>query len=89
MTTQTPISEVLQKAIEKAIQNGWDDNPVSNNLWATWLIYNHDFAKALWGEEWPGTPRTTPIGNTTPPWKHHLQKMVVADDPIRYLEENI
>lgn len=58
------------------------------------IIYNHDFAKALWGEEpmelgsepvYPRMDLTTYIE----PWKYHLQRMVIADDPIQYLAEHI
>lgn len=61
----------------------------------------HDFAKALWGEE--DTPYDTwsnrkySAGSGGPDedwydgqlWEFHLQQMVVADDPIKYLGENI
>ena len=36
-------------------------------------IYNHKFAKTLWGAG----------------WKHHLTRMVLSEDPIKYLGENI
>jgi hypothetical protein len=54
------------------------------------LIFNHDFAKALWGE------CTTWFNNQYGPgivpkdgYQFHLQQMVIADDPIAYLGENI
>ncbi len=50
------------------------------------LIFNHDFAKALWGEkeqDWDGE------GYTTPDWQYHLQEMVIANNPIEYLGANI
>jgi len=63
------------------------------------IIFNHDFAKALWGEDFPmkdfagrgsgwsywqnGTLR--PLGY----WEKHLMDMVIAEDPIAYLGENI
>lgn len=43
------------------------------------LIYNHDFAKALWPKE-EGV-----AGN----WIYHLRHMVVAEDPVKYLGKNI
>lgn len=69
------------------------------------LLFNHDFAKALWGKEvisdtcrcgykpiteahsilnGPHGPINDKIG-----WKKHLQRMVIAEDPIKYLGENI
>ena len=35
------------------------------------MVYNHNFAKAFWGEK----------------WQSHLQAMVLAEDPIKYLEK--
>lgn len=64
----------------------WDAKPVSE------LIFNHDFAKALWGEYFAnfsegrsGDTLNLQIEN----WKGHLANMVIADDPIKYLGENI
>lgn len=119
-------NEILEKAIQKAIDGGWvwpwdkdylwfnfagDDNDLE--LWnggeyedATTLhsyavIFNHDFAKALWGEE-PyehasdgeavydknGELRGMNVFHQYN-WAKHLQQMVMAEDPIKYLGENI
>lgn len=48
------------------------------------IIYNHDFAKALWGD---GDGQT--IGHEPADWQYHLQQMVIAPDPIKYLGENL
>lgn len=60
----------------------------------SWLIFNHDFAKALWGESPKycnsaaiGEPATQPIWLSS--WKYNLQQMVISDDPIKYLGNNI
>lgn len=67
--------------------------------WET-LVYSPLFAKALWGEpesldNWARTG-TYLRGKKGPeneikmaPWAWHLQQMVVAEDPVKYLEENI
>jgi hypothetical protein len=76
----------------------------ANRYWTIdWyrFIFNHDFAKALWGEfrqDWREY-KDLDTGETyfplLPPklvnlgWEHHLQKMVIAKDPIKYLGENI
>jgi hypothetical protein len=95
--------EILEKAIQKAIAGGWkngqdwldtirsDDAPAFT---AKLFIFNHNFAKALWGEkhdalkEWrkeiPDLPKPTSMG-----WKYHLQQMVIAPDPIKYLGEHL
>ena len=57
--------QILQKAIEKAVKNGWDEK--NKTYWMAqtlvildkWIefndcfgvIYSHDFAKAFWGEK--------------------------------------
>lgn len=50
------------------------------------LIFDHGFAKALWGEEpyieFPYPPNLRS-------WQYHLREMVVSDDPIRYLGEHM
>lgn len=64
------------------------------------IIYDHDFAKALWGEQgFPGEftgkyPNPQLESNLIPGgaqrgWKYHLQQMVVADDPIAYLADHL
>lgn len=68
------------------------------------IIFNHDFAKALWGELKLGDVKVM-VDENAPPgmiygmpaapptakeiWQYHLQKMVIADDPIKYLGENL
>ncbi len=55
------------------------------------IIFNHDFAKALWSEETP-SPNYGDLEMLSEPdfaWEHHLQQMVIADDPIKYLGDNL
>ncbi len=53
------------------------------------MIFHHSFAKALWANE----PGVRIYGDAPvviqPAWSFHLQQMVIADDPIKYLGENI
>lgn len=96
--------EILETAIQKAIDGGWDmygrkhfaidpagewlffyDNPNKGNRNALWkqsegVIFNQDFAKALWGEA--NEPKLW-----IPYRQFHLQQMVIAPDPIKYLGE--
>lgn len=62
---------------------GYDMEPYS-------IIFNHDFAKALWGED-GFTPTGGGLGDYSVKrgWKYHLQQMVIADDPIKYLGEHL
>jgi predicted RNA-binding protein len=67
------------------------------------LIYNHHFAKALWGEDriftvtyevmngvdFDNHPTYRSVTTGIKTWQYHLQQMVIADDPIKYLGENI
>lgn len=69
------------------------------------LIFNQEFAKALWGEyqavpeanyylrykEDDGVAITTKhtFYGQVSPWQYHLQQMVIADDPIKYLREHL
>lgn len=92
--------QALAMALTKAINNGFetptkkfevlsDKGPVrfeDNMQWNfLYIIYSHDFAKALWGEPiLDDKQRFKQYG-----WKWHLQHMVIADDPIKYLEENL
>jgi hypothetical protein len=115
--------EILTKAIQKAIDGGWNDynsleslqlitntaNTVTLKGWVEYvdeggnsdesqtnitfhykeLIFNHDFAKALWGEDRIEEPVYRLTSVAIPGWHYHLQQMVIADDPIAYLGQNI
>lgn len=59
------------------------------------VIFDHSFARSLWGDEWktaeildriPETD-TYRIGTINPSWQFHLQALVVAPDRIQYLRE--
>lgn len=68
------------------------------------IIFNHDFAKALWGEApdhigygYKYNIKHNPyfdeaefsIDMKAPTWQLKLVQMVIAEDPIKYLGENI
>lgn len=66
------------------------------------VIYNHDFAKALWANEPSclseihssafdneGGEYTRTESQGLDGWQYHLQQMVIADDPIKYLGEHL
>ena len=84
----TSNSEVLDRAIATANANGWKGSVVYPDVYRSpeQLIYNHDFARALWGKEAPND--YCKIAGVDM-WQFHLQQMVVADDPIAYLGEHI
>ena len=69
-----------------------------NDLRLNAVIFNHDFAKALWGErlgigDGDITQEFEGISSfSTPPqpaWQYHLQQMVIAEDPIKYIGEHL
>lgn len=121
MTRQEDI-ETIETAINKALANGWmpeqlqtgsDEDKLRyikkdilrSRLW----LFDHDFAKALWGDEfiewcvfcgyktaeqcnWDAIYNDShpePSKYIQEAWQYHLQLMVIADDPIKYLQENI
>ena len=75
----------------------WYDRDVNS------IIFNHDFAKALWGGEKAKYYVEYVAGDKVPKWieeidgawvevcawQYHLQQMVISEDPIKYLEENL
>jgi len=60
------------------------------------IIFDKGFAKALWGEELVGfwqmelrkvKPEDEVVGQ--PRWEVHLQRMVISEDPMKYLGEHL
>jgi hypothetical protein len=110
--------DILEKAIQKAIDGGWrkgretgtiivhendyfltDISIGLNGYDVNTIIFNHDFAKALWGVRWDedrgckvhaSVHSPDSMGDEyQDPWQYHLQQMVIAEDPIKYLGENL
>lgn len=106
MTNQQILEKAIAKAIDGgyyvqsgqrivSLQDEWitysSDHQKEYSEQAANLIFNHDFAKALWGDDGfttTGLKCSTHEG-VTRLWQYHLQQMVIADDPIQYLAENI
>lgn len=98
-------AKILERAIQIAIANGYrqPDTPViiasgdelRRDVW--WLIFNHEFAKALW----PTVETRRCVNGCADPytgmesyieqddWVYHLQQMVIAEDPVAYLADHI
>ncbi len=100
MSNQQVLERSISKAIDGGWDYEYagriGDVPFAPEEVAEWLadsdywrpefyIFNHDFAKALWGEEqlWFGGEAELPA------WQYHLAYMVIAPDPISYLAANI
>ena len=86
--------QILKKAINKAVKNGWDktlyqdilDKFVGDGLDDEYytFIFSHDFAKAFWGkEEWTDDE----YGLKIIAWQQHLQQMVLEEEPLEYIEK--
>lgn len=87
--TKTTNEQILQKAIEKAVKNGYRIRPdllvILDEDVCFDIIFSHDFAKAFWGEEMLLKFNTEhPVA-----WQYHLQQMVLCDAPISYLKKFI
>lgn len=54
-------------------------------------IFNHEFAKSLWREAWPGSEKTNLNyrGEPMKRWQYNLAQMVLADNPIDYLYKSV
>ncbi len=114
MTDTQTLTRAIELAIENGWENSeavtaWKDGYGVQKLKSTehlkefnveHIIYNHNFAKALWGgelhqetfivpkelnERFAGTKDL----DIKPAWQYHLQQMVVADDPIEYLRAHM
>lgn len=53
------------------------------------LIFNHDFAKAFWGEEWFEYDFDWDKSPKQLKWHWHLKQMVLEENPINYLRKHI
>ncbi len=101
MTSKLSNREVLIKAVEEAIKNGWDVPYDAQMVVSTFgmleIIYDHDFAKALWGSDeqdrqpvgFGGDEDDYSCNIFISDWQYHLQQMVISEDPITYLGDNI
>ena len=94
MNNKMKNEQILKKAIEKAVKNGYKEPRlklteeerltilfgVDNKIpFYYTMILSHDFAKAFWGEELNGWP---PMN-----WESHLQQMVITEEPLKYIEK--
>ena len=112
MTHEQILERAIQKAVDggwsDVLLDSWEWNPWTKKLVEETyeqfdsrpvyaFIFNHDFAKALWGEADKFTDKelqelyhATHIDEVMwPTWKYHLQQMVIADEPIKYLGEHL
>lgn len=105
MTNQEILTKAIKKGIAGGWRGDllgnlrvepWSDNKgvtIVNGVGEEWsqeeIIFNHDFAKSLWGERIGKLPYDLDDPTVYTVWQYHLRQMVIADDPIKYLEENL
>lgn len=91
---KTPINDLgYPWYLFRALNN--DGQEVESNI--EHVIFNHDFAKAIWGEAHipPIALKSIVIEKKVgdipflPAWQYHLQQMVINEDPIKYLGDNL
>lgn len=73
------------------IEWSYDSKEWAREWAAEEIIFNHDFARALWQDYmmFPACGHCGYIDKAKHDWQHHLQQMVIAEDPIAYLSENM
>ena len=104
MTKQQILKKAIAKAEENGWKNRYDDllSPTLDPGWKEdylvksgeyfKIIFSHPFAQAIWGFKLIyGNEYLNRSGEGTceVAWKHHLQQMVLEQDPLLYLKDFI
>ncbi len=84
--------EILIEVLKQTKNNGYQDNDdyydvlISQDEFYSEdrFIFTHDFAKAFWGED---CYRVFGYSTGTPKWQYNLKKMVLCEEPLKYLEK--
>lgn len=95
------MTEILQKAIEKAVENGWDckirfskgssikgfilDPEDFDADFYPIVIFSHDFAKAFWGEEDWKSTNVDITIHNLPAYLWHLARLAESEDRLEYI----
>lgn len=85
---KTPVSE-LGIAVSLNPAGGLDVEIAYEDFDYHRIIFDHEFCKALWGEEFIISHKANSIGQVgswhEPAWRHHLSQLAIAEDRIEYL----
>jgi hypothetical protein len=91
-------NKTLKIALKKAVDNGFRikphqflsrDKQTGEVYGYESIIFDHEFARALWGEsDLLLDGNNVKVYASMPVWKHHIMLMAAADDRIAYLEAN-
>lgn len=77
--------------IKKAQANGWKWDEYYDGGYPYYPLWQHSFARALFGEEEDGTEFVAGIYGEQPKyrWKYHLQQAVISKDQVDYMYEAV
>lgn len=89
--------EILEKALERAVKNGYAKEQI-DSFWIVLsrhtfdsemrsilikaLLFDHDFCRAFFGEDM----YYDDAGYDMIRWQYYLQKMVLEEEPLKYIE---
>jgi hypothetical protein len=79
--------EILKAAIEKSKKFRYSDSLLEEEGYYS-IIFDHEFAKAFWGDEVLEFTKNNDgsIDYQGFSWQYHLKKMVLKEEPLKYLE---
>lgn len=83
--------EKLEALVNKAFENGWHGSVVSPDIefFPEHWIFQHKFAKALFGEELGPWKKYAHCEHRKTAWRYFLQEAVISEDPIGYFYEMV
>ena len=83
--------QILKKAIEKAVKGGYNKGKwaecMAMNGRSLEFIFQHNFAKAFWGEEENWGTLCGQMEGWNPLWRYNLQHLALEENPLKYLEK--
>lgn len=98
MTDAQKLEALIQRAIEGEFnfdhwrrRNRLAEGEKPNGDVETSLIFNHDFARALFGDTWTSEncQEVSYEEMDYKPWEYHLQQAVISDNPIDYMYQAV
>ncbi len=84
MTDKEILNKVLKKVNKDLSLLEFESNYSNNDLLIYKYIFSHSFAKAFWGKEQHISDEWWIYREN---WEHHLEVMVLEQEPIKYLEK--
>ena len=93
--------QILKKAIEKAVKNGWKQKNKYNHLFTMMDLFSdtgkffkmNDYFPIIFSHDFAKAfwgDKFVPTENTSEPyiiWKHHLSNMVLEQEPLKYIKK--